>query len=203
MTVVTRRGGIRRENEARSTLRTGEFNRAEHGSARASATRVRPASRMEVAADLPRPGRLRSQFEPTSSERTVEGLSTRINRCPSGLEVRQICAFFEATHVGTRDVPSTRDRFRFGDGIHRYQPSQWRTRISDDWRSCTVRKVADRRTGEVGFGKCPGEGQIPGTSLASQAVAHGNPSAPTRANTAERSFPSPSQEVRRISVDRP
>jgi DNA invertase Pin-like site-specific DNA recombinase len=73
---------------------------------------------MEVAADLPRPRRLRSQFESARFERTDESVSTWIGRRRRGLEVRQICTILEAAHVGTRDVPSARDRLRLRNGIH-------------------------------------------------------------------------------------
>jgi hypothetical protein len=141
------KGGTRSEDKTCGTLRTSEFGRAEHRSAGASVKGVRPTSRLEGATDLPGRGRLWSQFKPACSERTVESLPTRICRCRRGLEVRQICTLIEAAHVGTRDVPSTWDRFRFCDGINRHEPPEWRTRVSDDRGGGAIRKIADWRAG--------------------------------------------------------
>jgi len=70
---------VRSENRTCSTLRSSEFRRAEHGCARASFARLRPATWLEVAADLPGPGCLGSEFEPACSKRNVESVSSGID----------------------------------------------------------------------------------------------------------------------------
>ena len=94
--------------------------------------------RLDAAADLPGPGRLRTQFEPARSERSVESLSTGIGRCRRGLEVRPICTLPEAAHVGTRNVQSPRNRFCFCDRGYRYFAASGGTCVPDDRGGCAV-----------------------------------------------------------------
>jgi hypothetical protein len=195
------RRGLRRENEARSTVRTSEFGRAEHRCAGAGVTGVRPASRLEGAANLPRPGRLRNRFEPACSQRTDDGLSTRIGRCCRGLEVRPICAVPKTADVWTRDVPRTWDRFCFGDGGCRYLGASRRIVIPTDRGRRPVRALAHHGTGEVGTSERPSERKSAWATCLAQAVAGRKASTQKRTIATACAVSNPRKEIWGVGMD--
>ena len=80
--------------------------------------------------------------------------------------------------------------------------SDGRAHVPDNRRDLAVRKVADRRTGQVGVSKCSGKGEGPGPTASAQVIAQGGHCTEAGTRPGKTTIPNAGPEVQGFGLDR-